>query len=130
MKRMKSLRETKQAYRTRRAPTSKRGAEKRARAQQQKEIVIHKIGIEGKPITYRVPNREWLKIIERDDALYEKYARQLEAELKGKFVAIGLKGELIVREEMADAGLAAIERFGRGQFALRRIAYDAEIISR
>ncbi len=127
MKRTKSLRETKQAYHTRRATTPRRSAKKHAQAQQQKEIVIHKIGIEGKPITYRVPNREWLKIIERDDALYEKYARQLEAEHKGKFVAIGLNGELIVRDDMTNALVAAVGKFGKGNFALKRIGYDYEI---
>ena len=130
MKRTNALRETKSAYRTRRAPARQRGVAKRApKAQLQKEIVIHKIGVEGKPITYRVPNREWLPIIERDDALYEKYARRLEAEHKGEFVAIGLSGELILSDDMDKAGIAALRKFGPRQFALRRIGFDAEITS-
>ncbi len=122
----KSIRENKQAYRTRVALSRKRGAAKNVRkAQTQKEIIIHKIGVEGKRVTYRVPNREWLKIIERDDALYEKYARPLEAEHKGEFVAIGLNGELIQKRYLNEALAAAVERFGNENFALKRVGYDA-----
>jgi hypothetical protein len=127
MKRRKSLRETKQVYRTRRAAAGKGSPKQGARAQQQKEIVIHKIGVEGKQITFRVPNRDWLKIIERDDSLYKKYARQLEAEHKGEFVAIGLKGALIVHDDMTSALTAAVQQFGKGNFALRRVGYDYEV---
>ncbi len=124
----RSLRETKPAYRTRRAPAHKRSVAKSARqAQPQKEIVVHKIGVEGKLITYRVRNREWLPIIERDDALYEKYARHLEAEHKGEFVAIGLSGELIVQDNMTNALVAAVGKFGKGNFALKRIGFDYEM---
>lgn len=123
----KSLRETKPAYRTRRAPSvrRKRGVAKRApQAQPHKEVVIHKIGVKGKPITYRVPNPEWLPIIERDDALYEKYARQLEAEHKGEFVAIGLNGQVIIGKDLDEVFFPAIERFGKMNFALKRVGFD------
>ena len=126
-RRTKSLRETKPAYRTRRAPAvrRKRTVAKRApQAQPQKEIALHKIGVAGKPITYRVPNREWVEIIERNDALYEKYGRQLEAEHKGEFVAIGLSGQVILGKNLDEVLLPAVERFGKMNFALKRVGYD------
>ena len=125
MKRTKTLRETKPAYRTRRAPARKRGVATRApRAQPQKEIVIHKIGVEGKPIAISVPRPEWVKIMERNDALYEKYARQLEAEHKGEFVAIGVDGEVLLGKNLNEVIIPAVERFGKMNFALKRIGFD------
>ena len=125
----KAVKESRQLYKVR--PVSTRGrmrTEQVRRAQPAEWMVVERVGVDGKPHTIRVRNREHLKILRRDDALYEKYARHLEATHKGEFVAIGLNGELIVREDMDEAGLAAIERFGRRNFAFRRIGYDAEIV--
>jgi hypothetical protein len=80
----KAVRETEDSYRTRRAPASKS-----AKAVRHKDIVIHKIGVEGKPIIYNVPDREWLKIIERDAALYEKYARHLNQSTRASLWRLG-----------------------------------------
>lgn len=64
---------------------------------------------------------------EEDDRLYQKYGKPLEQGHTGKFVAIGPDGQCILdRDELALA-VQALNRFGRGNFALRRIGYDAEI---
>jgi hypothetical protein len=63
----------------------------------------------------------------RDDELYERYAKHLEAEHKGKFVAIGLNGETLIGEERVKIILEAIKKFGRGNFAVKKIGYNYEL---
>jgi hypothetical protein len=63
----------------------------------------------------------------RDDELYERYAKHLEEEHKGKFVAIGLNGETLIGEERVKIILEAVKKFGRGNFAVRKIGYDYEL---
>ena len=130
MKHRRSLREIKSTYRTRTVATRKRAPVASPRAKRDRWIAVEKLSVAGKPMIIRVRNQKELQILRRDDQLYGKFAKHLETEHKGQFVAIGLNGELIVREDMPDAGLAAIAKFGRGQFALRRIGFDAEIVSR
>lgn len=62
-----------------------------------------------------------------DDRLYEEYGRPLEAEHKGKFVAIGPGGEVILGIDELALTLTAVDRFGAGNFALRRVGYDYDI---
>jgi hypothetical protein len=71
-----------------------------------------------------MPTQEQMEAIKRrDDELYERYAKHLEEEHKGKFVAIGLDGELLMGENHAKLLWDAVEKFGSGNFALRRIGY-------
>ena len=64
---------------------------------------------------------------EEDDRLYKRYGKPLEQEHKGKFVAIGSDGQCILDNDELALAVQALNRFGRGNFALRRIGYDAEI---
>ena len=64
---------------------------------------------------------------EEDDRLYEKYGKPLEPEHIGKYVAIGSDGQCILDSDELALAVRALNRFGPGNFALRRIGYDAEI---
>ena len=65
-----------------------------------------------------------IKLVQRDIALYEKYAKQLEREHIGEFVAISLDGALVVGANHGRVLSQAAEKFGAGNFALRKIGYD------
>jgi hypothetical protein len=60
-----------------------------------------------------------------DDALYEKFGKPLEEKHWGEFVAIGRDGRTIVGKDQVAVVQAAIQSFGSGQFALRRIGFKA-----
>ncbi len=60
---------------------------------------------------------------QRDDELYEKFAKHLEREKKGEFVAIGLDGQVLVGKDRVRLLREALEKFGRGNFALRKIGH-------
>jgi len=60
----------------------------------------------------------------RDYTLYDKYAKHLEGEHKGEFVAIGFDGALIVDKRHVNALIQAEKKFGAGNFALLKIGYD------
>lgn len=80
-----------------------------------------------KDVVWRNVTPEQRAIVERDNALYEKYARHLEREHKGEFVAIALNGRLIVGPNHAEVLDQAVEEFGAGRFALRKIGYGYEL---
>jgi molybdenum-dependent DNA-binding transcriptional regulator ModE len=42
-------------------------------------------------------------------------------------VAIGLNGETLIGEERVKIILEAVKKFGRGNFAVRKIGYDYEL---
>lgn len=68
--------------------------------------------------------KEWLsKRAEADARLYEKYGKPLEASHGDQFVAISDGGETIVGNEDVDVLEQAIQRFGSGNFAFRRIGH-------
>jgi len=72
--------------------------------------------------------REQMEAIKRrDDELYERYAKHLEAEHRGKFVAISADGKLLIGEDRVKLILDAVKKFGRGNFAVRKIGYDYEL---
>jgi glutathione synthase/RimK-type ligase-like ATP-grasp enzyme len=60
-----------------------------------------------------------------DEKLYEQFAKQLEAEHSGKFVAIAQDGNLIVESDQILALQKAIKTFGKGNFAFRKIGSRA-----
>ena len=62
-----------------------------------------------------------------DDRLYEQYGRDLELEHQGEFVAISSDGGMIIGSDELTVATQALEHFGPGTFALRRIGADAEI---
>jgi len=62
-----------------------------------------------------------------DDELYERYGRSLEAEHAGEFAAISRGGQVIRGTEELAVAKEALEQFGEGTFALRRIGARAEL---
>ena len=63
----------------------------------------------------------------KDDRLYERYGRPLEAEHAGEFVAISDDGRVVLGLDELVLAMEALSQFGTGAFALRRIGADAEI---
>jgi hypothetical protein len=71
--------------------------------------------------------RTWIaRRSEADDRLYERYGRPLEAEHRGEFVAISDSGQVIRGADELEVATKAIEQFGPGNFALRRIGAAEE----
>jgi hypothetical protein len=86
------------------------------------------IQIGGSARVGRTDLQRWMVERDReDDRLYERYGRPLEAEHAGEFVAISARGELILGADELSVARQAVERFGPGTFALRRIGAEAEI---
>jgi hypothetical protein len=61
---------------------------------------------------------------QRDDALYERYAKHLENEHRGEFVVISLDGQIMTGKDRVELLWAAADKFGEGNFALRKIGYS------
>ena len=80
------------------------------------------------PVTVREEVQAWMaQRAAEDDRLYEQYGRVLEPEHQGEFVAISSDGQTIIGTDELTVATQAVERFGPGTFALRRIGADAEI---
>lgn len=62
----------------------------------------------------------------RDDRLYERYGKVLEPEHTGQFVAISEDGRLILGTDELALTSQAVEQFGTGMFAFRRVGWDYE----
>ncbi len=58
-----------------------------------------------------------------DDILYEKFAKHLEAQHNGEFVAISLEGVVMVSHDDIELLQRALKEFRSGNFAFRRIGY-------
>ena len=56
--------------------------------------------------------------------LYEKYGKPLEANHAGEFVAISADGEILLGERDGETLRRALDKFGRGNFAMARIGSD------
>ena len=63
-------------------------------------------------------------IKQRDDALYERYAKHLENEHLGEFVVISSDGQIMTGKDRVELLWAAADKFGEGNFALRKIGYS------
>ncbi len=59
----------------------------------------------------------------KDDALYERFAKHLERDHRGEFVAISREGKIILSRDDVEVVQRAIKEFGEGKFAFRRIGY-------
>ena len=68
---------------------------------------------------------ELRKRVIEDDALYQRYGKKLEQEHKGEFVAISRDGAVIISKSDIEVLQKALEQFGSGNFAFRRIGYKA-----
>ena len=65
------------------------------------------------------------KRAQEDDALYERFAKHLENDHPGEFVAINTEGKIILSRNDIEVVQRAIKEFGEGRFAFRRIGYKA-----
>jgi hypothetical protein len=64
----------------------------------------------------------WLtERVEADERLYEQFGKPLEASHPGEYVAIGPDGRTIVGTSDVEVLEQAIQTFGSGNFALRRL---------
>ncbi len=57
--------------------------------------------------------------------LYDLYAKRLEPEHTGEFVAISLDGEILLDRRLGDLLKQAIDTFGPDNFAMARIGHEA-----
>ena len=64
---------------------------------------------------------EWRARAIEDDRLYDHYAGGLEATHRGQYVAIARTGEVVVGSDDIAVVDGALAKFGRGNFAFRRI---------
>jgi len=70
--------------------------------------------------------QEWVrKRAAEDDGLYERFGRPLEKDHTGEFVAIGSDGKTILGADELEIARQAIDVFGSGNFALRRVGHRA-----
>lgn len=68
--------------------------------------------------------KEWLASRARtDQQLYERYGRPLEKVHQGEYVAIGPEGRTILGPSDIEVLQKAIDAFGSGNFALRRVGH-------
>ena len=68
---------------------------------------------------------ELKKRLRQDDELYQCFGKNLELRHKGEFVAISREGIVIVSKSDIEVLQKALEQFGSGNFAFRRIGYEA-----
>ena len=70
-------------------------------------------------------NSEWAaqKDAERR-RLYEKYGKPLEANHAGEFIAISADGEILLGERDGETLRRALDKFGRGNFAMARVGSE------
>ncbi len=60
-----------------------------------------------------------------DDQLYERYGKPLEHDCTGQYVAIGPSGQPVVGPTAAEVLRQAVDSFGSGNFALKRVGHSA-----
>jgi hypothetical protein len=71
---------------------------------------------------------EWIRQRSaKDDQLYERHGKPLEEDHKGEWIAIGDNGEWFLGQDRVELSFEAFERFGSGNYALRRIGYPYNI---
>jgi hypothetical protein len=59
------------------------------------------------------------KLNRKANRLYERYARPLESEHDGEFIAISPKGDVILGTIMLEVAQKATEAFGHGNFVFK-----------
>jgi hypothetical protein len=62
------------------------------------------------------------RVGERDEYLFERHGRPLIDRYPGKWAAISLDGEVVVKDREIEAMTAGRERWGAGNFCLARLA--------
>ncbi len=58
----------------------------------------------------------------RDDFLYEKHGKKYLDKHYGKWIAVSLAGQVIIRDTASELSWAAREAFGGGNFSFRKLA--------
>jgi len=53
------------------------------------------------------------------EPLYDQYAKPLEAEHAGKFIAISPAGQILIGDSLRDVAKGAADTFGRGNFLFK-----------
>jgi hypothetical protein len=68
--------------------------------------------------------------IRLDDLLYDRYGRPLEETHTGEFVAISDEGQTILGDSAISVASQALEIFGPGRYAFRKIGaeYDVQVL--
>lgn len=67
-------------------------------------------------------DRLMARLGERDDWLFERFGKPLMEQHSGKWIAISLDGDTLVRDTSGEAGWAGKERFGEGGYTVRKLA--------
>jgi hypothetical protein len=62
------------------------------------------------------------RVVARDDYLYERYGKPYLDTHFGKWIAISLDGQVIIRDTAGEVSWAASEAFGDGNFCKRKLA--------
>jgi hypothetical protein len=62
------------------------------------------------------------RVFARDDYLYERYGKQYLETHPGKWIAIALDGQVIIRDTAGEVSWAASEAFGAGNYSKRKLA--------
>jgi len=62
------------------------------------------------------------RVRSRDDYLFERYGRPYLNSHPGQWIAIALDGRVLTRQTAGEAGWAASEAFGPGNFTIRKLA--------
>jgi hypothetical protein len=62
------------------------------------------------------------RIVARDDYLFERIGKKYLDTYYGKWIAISLDGQVIIRDTASEVTWAASEAFGDGNFAKRKLA--------
>lgn len=62
---------------------------------------------------------EQAKLKQRGEHLYDRYAKPLEAEHAGKFIAISPTGQHLIGDSLREVAKRAAEEFGRGSFLFK-----------
>jgi hypothetical protein len=62
------------------------------------------------------------RIVARDNYLYERYGNPRRSTHPGKWMAISLDGQVIIRNTASEVTWAASETFGEGNYAKRKLA--------
>jgi hypothetical protein len=62
------------------------------------------------------------RVSERDDYLYEQYGKPHYDTHYGRWIAVSTDGEVIIRDTSSEVHWAAVDAFGSGNFAIRKLA--------
>lgn len=55
----------------------------------------------------------------RADELYDRYAKPLEGEYRGKYIAVSPMGQVLLGEDLYELTREATDSFGRGNFIFK-----------